>query len=255
MQQLDRLDPGLYASLVRRFREGGLEALTEADKGELLLVAQTAFLSDAETLRWSVTSADASADAEPSHHGEATMEETFVRGPYPPWGTVSHLAGRRANMHHICWQWGLAPYWDPDCQGELRLFADFVSGEQRSDVDTAIVTQWVNVGGQWMCYLNAPDSSYRYYAAELDYWGLFARSAKAILSGRDTLDGQPAYRFEDYEHGSWQYWLDTDTLWLRQFQYEEDGIRYTVRLDAINEDIHIEPPDVDVPCVEEEPSP
>jgi hypothetical protein len=157
-------------------------------------------------------------------------------------------------MDYVCWGWGLAPYWDPECRGELRLFVDFVSGEQRSEGDTAIVTQWFNVGGQWMCHLNAPDSSYRYYAAELDYWGLFVGITKAILSGRDTLDGQPAYRFEDYLDRSWQYWLNADTLWLRQFQYEEDGIRYTVKLEAINEDISIDPPDVDVPCVEEQPS-
>jgi hypothetical protein len=250
-KELDQLDPELYASLVGRFREGGLEALTEADKGELLLVAQMAFLSDAGTVRWSVTSADAAADAEPSHDGEATIEETFVRGLYSPWGTVSHLAARRAAMDGICWSWGMAPYWDPECRGELRLFVDFVSGEQRSEGDTAIVTQWVDIGGQWMCYLNASDSSYRYYAAELDYWGLFVGITKAILSGHDTLDGQPAYRFEDHWDRSWQYWLDAETLWLRQYEYERDGIRYTVKLEAVNEDIRIEPPDVDVPCVEE----
>lgn len=48
-----------------------------------------------------------------------------------------------------------------------------------------------------------------------------------------------------------QYWLDAETLWLRQYQYEEPSdALITVKLKAINEDISIEPPDVDVECVE-----
>jgi predicted small secreted protein len=254
MKELDQLDPDLYASLVRDFREGGLEALTDADRSKLLLVAQVAFLSHVETVRWSVTSGDVSAGAEPSHHGEATVEEIYVSRPYPPTGsTVSRLAARRGKTDSIGWSWGLTPYWDPDCRGELLLFVDFVSAEQGSEEDTAIITEWAEANGQWVCYRNAPTSSYRYYAAELDYWGTFVRLASAILSGRDTLDGQPTYRLEDYQDRSVQYWLDTDTLWLRQYQYEDSsGALITVKLEAINEDIHIEPPDVDVPCAQEE---
>ena len=254
MKELDQLDPELYASLVRDFREGGLEALEDAGRSSLLLVAQVAFLSHAETLRWSATSRDASPDTELTHDGEATIEEVYVRRPYSPTqSTVSHLAARRGMTDRICWSWGLTPYWDPDCWGELRLFVDFVSGEQHSEVDTAIITQWGSVDGQWICYRNAPMSSYRYYAAELDYWGLFARIAKATLSDHDTLDGQRAYRFEDYQDRSVQYWLNAESLWLRQYQYEDSsGALITVKLEAVNEDIFIEPPDVDVECVEEE---
>jgi hypothetical protein len=252
-QELDRLDPELYASIVSRFREGGLEALADSDRGELLHVAQVAFLSHAETARYRVTSRDPPAGGDPSHDGEATVEETYVRSSYAPWeSTVSHLTARRVTMDRVCWSLGLWPWWDAGCQGESRLLVDFVPPEQQSQVDTAIVTEWGNIDGQWMCYRNAPTSSYRYYAAELDRWGMFVRLRKAMLSGRDTVDSQPAYRFEDYQDRSVQYWLDADTLWLRQFEFEEDGIHYTVKLEAVNEDIRIEPPDVDVPCVEEQ---
>jgi hypothetical protein len=258
MKDLDQADPELYASLVRHFREGGLDALTDADRSQLLLVAQMAFLSHAETARYSVTSRDASPDTEPSHEGEATIEEVYVAGTYfLPESTVSHLTARRVSMDRICWESGMFPYWDAVCRGEFLLLVEFVSGEQDPKYpmypvsDTAIMTEWGNVDGQWACYRNAPTASYLYYAAELDRWGVFVRIAKATLSGRDTLDGQPAYRFEDYQVRSVHYWLDAETLWLRQFEYEEDGIRYTVKLEAINEDLRIEPPDVDVPCEEE----
>jgi hypothetical protein len=48
---------------------------------------------------------------------------------------------------------------------------------------------------------------------------------------------------------------DAETLWLRQYQYEDSsGALITVKLEAINEDIRIVPPDVDVPCVEGTPT-
>ncbi len=255
MKELDRLDPQSYGSLVSRFRDGGLEALSETDRAELLLVAQIAFLSHVQTTRYTVTSRDTTPGSEPSHAGEATIEETFVRRAYSSTeSTVSHMSARRVSTDHICWTWGLWPYWDPECQGEHRLFVDFRSGEPYV---TPIMTAWNNLDGPWECSRTDPTSSYRYYAAELDYWGLFGGLAKAIPVGRDTLDGQPAYRLEDYEDRSVQYWLDADTLWLRQYEFEydyegEEGIRYTVTLEAINEDIVIEPPNVDVECVEEE---
>jgi hypothetical protein len=254
-QELDQLDPDLYASIVRRFRQGGLEALPDDDRSRLLHVAQVAFLSHAETARYGVSSRDASPVDDPSHDGEATIEETYVRASYAPWeSTVSHLTARRVSMDRVCWSLGLWPWWDAKCQGELRLLVDFVSPEQQSDIDTAIVTQWGNIDGEWMCYRNAPTSSYRYYAAELDRWGMFVRIAKwGTLVGRDELDGEPAYTFEDPQDRSVHYWLDADSLWLRQFEFEDDGIRYTVKLEAVNEDITIEPPDVDVECAEEQP--
>jgi hypothetical protein len=253
---LDQLDPQLYSSLVSRFREGGLEALSEADRTELLRVAGVAFLSHVETARYGVTSRDISPDTAPSHEGEATVEEVYVRrtlsGDSPTGSTVSHLAARQVNTDGIAWFWGLTPYWDAEYRGESRLFVDFVSGEQYPQGATAIITEWSSSGeGDWACYRTDPSSGYRYYAALLDYWGTFIRFAKAILSGRDTLDGQPAYRFEDYEDSSVQYWLDAETLWLRQYQYEEPSdALITVELEAINDDIRVDPPDVDVECVE-----
>ena len=252
-QELDQLDPELYTSLVRDFREGGLEALSEDDRSELLRVAQVAFLSHAETVRYRVTSRDASPGSVPSHDGEATVEETYVHRSYSPTdSTVSRLAARRASMRDICWSWGLTPYWDAESRGEMRLFVDFLPAEQPSEADTAIITQWGNVDGKWGCYRTRASSSYRYYAAELDYWGTFVRVAKATLSGRDTLDGSPTYRFDDYQNKTVHYWLDAHTLWLRQYQYvDSSGALITVKLEAVNEDIPIEPPDVNVPCVEE----
>lgn len=249
---LDQLDPEFYASIVSGFREGGLEALDDVDRSQLLLVAQVAFLSHAETLRWSVTSGDVSAGAEPSHDGEATVEEIYVRRPYSPTeSTVPRLAARRGKTDSIGWSWGLTPYWDPDCRGELWLMVEFVSEAQQSDGEKVVVTEWGMADGEWRCYRIGPASSYRYYAAELDYWGTFVRLANAVLTGREALDGEAAYRFEDYQDRSVQYWLDAETLWLRQYQYEDSsGALITVKLEAVNAPINIEPPDVDVPCAE-----
>ena len=86
--------------------------------------------------------------------------------------------------------------------------------------------------------------------------GPFGRFARGKLEERDILDERPAYRMAAESIESYPditYWLDAETLWLRQYAYEEDGIRYTIELEAVNEDITIEPPDVDVECVEEQP--
>lgn len=70
---------------------------------------------------------------------------------------------------------------------------------------------------------------------------------------RDSVDGRPAHKFQGVgaEQRDLTYWLDAQTLWLRQYEFEEDGIRYRVKLEAVNEDIRIEPPDVEVECVED----
>lgn len=113
-QGLDELDPQLYSSLVSRFREGGLEALSATDRTELLRVAGVAFLSHVETARYHVTSRDTSPGTAPSHEGEATVEEVYVRrtlhGDSPTGSTVSHLAARQVNTDGIAWFWGLTPY-------------------------------------------------------------------------------------------------------------------------------------------------
>jgi hypothetical protein len=254
-QELDQLDPEFYASLVRVFRDGGLEALSDTDRTQLLLVAQIAFLSHTETARYGVTSRDASPGGSASHDGEATVEEMYVHRLYSPaQSTVSRLLARRAEADGIGWFWGLSPYWDAESRGELRLFVEFVSAEQPSETDTAIITEWANVDGNWTCYRTDATSSYRYYAAELDHWGTFVRFARATLTDREELDGQRAYRLQDYQDASVQYWLDAETLWLRQYRYEDSsGALITVKLEAVNDDITIEPPDVDVECVEEQP--
>ena len=254
--ELDQLDPGRYSSLVSRFREGGLEGLSESDRTELLRVAQVAFLSHAETARYEVTSRDRSPDTRQSHEGAATIEEVYVprtlSGNSPTGSTVYHLGARRTNTDGICWSWGLEPYWDAECRGELRLFVEFVWGEQYPEGATAIITEWSNADGQWTCYRTDAASGYRYYAAALDHWGGFMRFAKGTPTGRDILDGQATYRFD---LGPIQCWLDAETLWLRQYEFEDpNGALITVKLEAINGDIRIEPPDVGVECVEEDAS-
>jgi len=112
---------------------------------------------------------------------------------------------------------------------------------------------WDRTGNVWKCgrFKGSGDA---WGTAQLVHLGRFANYARGEFLNRDVVDGSGAYRLRAKGEGSDPdavYWLDAETLWLRQYEYEEDGIRYTVKLEAVNEDITIEPPDVDVECVEE----
>lgn len=114
---------------------------------------------------------------------------------------------------------------------------------------------WDRRGAGWVCSAVKAGRE-EWSSAQMAYLALFADYALGDLMGSDAIGGKPAYRFTSERPPRYvaiTYWLDAETLWLRQYEYEEDGVRYRVKLEAVNEDIVIEPPDVDVECVEQEP--
>jgi hypothetical protein len=152
----------------------------------------------------------------------------------------------------IEWRRSLAEY-NPDAAPERREIYEVPS--KSSEVVTSEV--WDKSPEGWKCTKQTSEGGY-YGLLGLAYEGRFSHLAKGTLLGEDTIDKRPAYRLvlaEDRLQSVPEitYWLDAETLWLRQYEYEEDGIRYTVKLEAVNEDITIQPPAVDVECVEEQP--
>jgi hypothetical protein len=232
-----------YQRLVESYRKSGLEALSTWDRSTLLAVVEAAFLAHARTLRYSVT-----AEPSPTHdgddfHGQAVSEEVYGNPEEPL------ITARRVSGGAIEWRWAWLPRRDAKAPDERLEILAYPSEEPQS----AVATVWEDRGGQWSCVTFA-DTGQSYAWAELLYVRRFAEYAHGELVGPDTVGGRRAYRLTTKGYPSdvdITYWLDAETLWLRQYEYEEDGIRYTVKLEVVNEDIRIEPPDVDVPCVEE----
>jgi hypothetical protein len=235
-----------YRALVAKYREEGLGSLSNAERVSLLSVAQTAFLAYAVTLRYSVSS-DGPVDAGGVAMVSASLEEVYRHLSMPS------VAARRIVGSGISWSWTRFPARDPETPDERREFFEF------DPEDAKFVTSmtWDRAGRAWKC-ATFKGSGGAWGMTHLVHLGRFANYARGEFLGRDVVDGRLTYRLRAEGEGfdpDVVYWLDADTLWLRQYEYELDGIRYTVKLGAINEDITIEPPDVDVPCVEETPSP
>jgi hypothetical protein len=238
-----------YHTIVVRYREGGLEGLADDDRRVLLAVSQMAFVSYGRTLRYSAEASDSAASDGGALKGEAVLEQVYVM-----WNELQVIAASRVTGRAIEWRWGWLPEYNPEAAPEHLDIFDVPP--ESSEVVTEAV--WDRSPGGWRCTEVTSDGGYLGMLG-LAYEGRFSQLAKGTLLAKDTIDQRAAYRlllkgdsvqaFPDIT-----YWLDAETLWLRQYQYEQDGIRYTVKLEAVNEDIHIEPPDVDVPCVEEEPS-
>jgi hypothetical protein len=228
-----------YRHLSSRYRENGLEGLSPEERQSLLVIAQLAFLAYVDTIRYSVSAADSAAGRSAAHEGRAVLQEVYQHGELP------FLTMRRVEGKAIDWPWASDPVWDPGAATEALLF---VEGSPESS-DFVPVTVWERRAGQWTCATGRTSS--------VDmYGGIFVhfRRARDWASGEaparvGDVAGRPAYEFQ-MRGRTW--WLDSETLWLRQYEYEEDGVHYLVKLEAINEDIRIEPPDVDVECIEEE---
>ena len=237
-----------YEAIVEGYRAGGLEELADGDIRVLLAVSQMAFLSYQRTLRYSIVARETAPSQGGALKGEGVLEEVYVM-----WNGVRAMVARRLTGRAIEWRRSL-PEYNPE--GAPERLDIFEVPPESSEVVTEAV--WENSPAGWTCTQQTSYGSY-FGLLGLGYEGRFAELAKSTVLAKDTIDQRAAYRLllrGDDVQGmpDITYWLDADTLWLRQYEYEEDGIRYTVKLEAINEDITIEPPDVNVPCEEETPS-
>jgi hypothetical protein len=259
--ELEEVDAARYSSLVRKFRREGLESLTDEERADFLRVAQAAFLSQAETLRYLVTSRNASPRVAEDRDGYATVEELYVEGTLSGEEDASDehlvllLGGAHVKSQSILW-FAPMPMWDPEASGELWELVSFAADGEEAGLGSGVGTDWTYRDGEWTCVTVDLSTAYYYYTLEEGRAQLYSSFADGTMLGRDTLNGQAVYQFEgdqDFEVEHVRYWLDAETLWLRQYEFEDpSGALITVKLEAVNEDIRIEPPDVDVECVEEE---
>jgi hypothetical protein len=233
-----------YKALAHGYAETGLEGLSTGDRQTLLLVAQIAFISYADTLRYSVA-----AVGDDRNEAGGILEEVYSLHQ------ERSIAARHFTGTGVSWPWPLWPHQDPDSPSETVQLFDRPTDRPGGGWFVP-ETVWNKQSQTWSCLNMEIDDitwafGYDAYLENLRGLGL------GVLLERDAVEGRPAYKFSGVgaEQRDLIYWLDAETLWLRQYEYELDGIRYTVKLEAVNEDIHIEPPDVDVPCVEETPSP
>ena len=236
-----------YRAIVRNYRESGLETLPTQDRQALLLVAQIAFLSYADTLRYSVAVVENDTDIHDAQ-AQAVLEEVYSLDQ------ERFLSARRVAGTGVSWPWPVWARQDDESPPEIRQFLN----RPVEDPDGSWFvpeTVWEKRDDRWSCLKVRIDSMTWAYSAWA-YLENFRAFGLGIPLQRDSVGGRPAHRLSGIgaEQQDLTYWLDAETLWLRQYEYEEDGIRYTVKLEAVNEEIRIEPPDVDVPCVEHEPS-
>jgi hypothetical protein len=248
-QNLGEMEPGLqegslffwdspgpsdaeYRELVAQYREGGLEALPHEERRSLLMVAQLAFLAHARTVRYSATSEPGSNQEGEVAAGQVVAEEVYRHKDGPS------LAAWRVRGNGIWWTVGAPRRRGPDAPHEDIILVEDVP----EDAEFVTVREWERRGDQWTCTVTKSGGGW--YTVDFVRMSTMAGWPEGELLGQETIDGWSTYRFQG---GEVVYWLDAETLWLRQYEFE--GFR--VKLEAVNEDIRIEPPDVDVDCLEE----
>jgi hypothetical protein len=234
-----------YRAIVEKYYQQGLEALSPYETRALLVAAQAAFLSHARTLRYSLVTEEVGARTMEGVPGDATLEEVV---PYP--GVLGVLR-RRIVGSGVDWPATDVPSAAPAPLAHERI--EFL-GNRPEHGGALSVTAWDKLDGRWTCTVMRSTQGILEMAA-MGRPRNFARYALGEFVGLDTVNGRRAYKLGPAGAGDITYWLDPDTLWLIQYEYERYGVRYLVELEAINEDIRIEPPDVNVECVEEDASP
>lgn len=238
-----------YRQLVASYRERGMEGLSTEDRELLLAVGQVAFEAYPDTLRYSVTAEETRAGSDEARGGEAVLEEVYRHPPAAP-----PLAARRVQGRAIIWGWPSDPRWYPDAPSERLEFLEFFVADQPSESLFATWTEWDKRDDGWTCIKETGEATPVFALMEGIRLGSLQDYVLGDLLGPDKVDGGAAYKLYSLNRTTGReitYWLDAETLWLRQYEYERDGIRYTVKLEAVNEDIRIEPPDVNVPCEEQ----
>jgi hypothetical protein len=221
-----------YRELVAQYREAGLEALSIDGRRSLLMVAQLAFLEYVNSIRYVVTAEPRVSDGPGAAPARGIVEEVYRQR------TVPYLSAARVKGTGIRWMAG-SPERDPEAAEEWLILVEDVP----EDAEFVTITGWERRTDEWTCTLGQEDSG-EWFMVDFVRMRTVAGWPEGQLEGADTVDGRASYRFQGAEV---IYWLDAETLWLRQYEY--GGLR--VKLEAVNQDIRIQPPDVDVGCVQE----
>jgi hypothetical protein len=235
-----------YRAAATKYREHGLEAFSTTDRESLLLIAQAAFLAYADTLRYLATREKPEGKPQGLARGRAVLEESYEEGRF------ASLVARRVTGKDTAWPWTVEPRAESQAPSEHLEFYG-IEAKQGTPSRAVTLTVW-DKRSQWTC-TTVSISEENWSLGQMAHVGVFADYARGDLVGQDSVEGRAAYQFRSKRSPGYvetTYWLDAETLWLRQYEYEEGGIRYVVKLEAVNEDIRIEPPDVDVECIEEE---
>jgi hypothetical protein len=236
-------DDGEYRAIVHKYRQDGLDALSDDERVSLLLAAQGAFLANACSLRFSIVSEGAAGSEGQNGGGQAVAEELY---PYP---AVLGIVRRHMTGSGIAWPWGELPRSESISPYDILQFF----GHRPEDGGALSLTTWEWQHDRWVCSV-ASDAHGVLQIGLLGHIKNFSRYALGEFIGPDQVEGRQALRFEARGEDL-TYWLDAQTLWVRQYEFHDSsGATITVKLEAVNEDIRIEPPDADVKCVGEQPS-
>jgi hypothetical protein len=212
-----------YLAALSKAQSKGLEALSEDERLILLFVAGAALAAQEETIRYRVVAVDPVSGEEIGH---LVTEERYRFDTYEDY-TLPNLSQRRTVAEGMAWDFGASPHLDADAPTEVIESYEFTNVGTDNEEVTRI--RCAKTGKLWERLQGEYTEQY------LASWFLpfFPRvdflSFEAEPQDTEVIGGRPAYKLAEIEDfgpakgKERRYWLDKETLWPLQWEFEFDG--------------------------------
>lgn len=249
-------DENDYQAALAKLRAKGLEALSDEELSLIVAVSWYAYVMQAETITYRLMETDASSKVQ----SDVVVEERYrfekVGDFLAPVLVGSHWteqegSGQRADPSSA----------NPPADEAIELYE---STNADTDAENTVLTRWERQGTQWNCQRGAAGAGPVWAAMSHFYPDVGFVYAQPM--GTEVIEGRPAYKLRAaaVSHGWFGqpelYWLDTETLLPIQYEYRKTGpewadeegntLRFTIL--EVNGKVDIQPPDVNILCVEKD---
>lgn len=264
LAELDELNPeyGMrsftqqdYQAALAKLRANGPEALSDEEWRLVVAVSWYAYVMQAQTIKYRVVEWDASSQKQ----RDTLVEERYYQFGQAEYGLVPLLVARHMVERDHSGEPSATPSRETPADETIDLYELTGAGGEK-----VILTQWERQGEQWTCQRGDAGGNY--------VWGTWLHFypdlafVNAEPAGTDVVEGRPAYRLRGLQGSDgWfgdlvSYWQDVETVLPSQYEYrksgpgwgDEEGNTQRFTILEVNGEVDIQPPNVDVPCVEED---
>jgi hypothetical protein len=212
-----------YLAALSKAQSNGLERLSEDERLTVLFVSVAALAAQEETVTYTVAATDATSKAQ---IGALTVAEMYRFDTYDGY-TLPNLSRRQVTGDEMAWDFGSSPHYAVDAPQEVIESYDFANGGSEDEKVTRIRCERTN--GTWSRYLSDYTEQYAldwflHIVPNVEFSSLSAEPREI-----ETVQGRSAYKLievSDFGLGRGterRYWLDKETLWPLQWEFEIDG--------------------------------
>lgn len=212
-----------YLAALSKAQSKGLEALSEDERLIILFVTAAALAAQEETIRYRVVAVDPVSGEE---IGYLVTEERYRFDTYEDY-TLPNLSQRRTVAEGMAWDFGASPHLEADAPTEVIESYEFIN--VGTDDEKVARIRCAKTGKLWERLQGDYTEQYGMswfvpFFPRVDFLSL-----EAEPQDTEVIGGRLAYKLTEVEDfgpakgTERRYWLDKETLWPLQWEFELDG--------------------------------